>query len=57
MNWLEMASSETDNTHLTGIESSVAIEELNESLTEKIEMTRTRYLKNFHANWEKKSNN
>ena len=37
MKWLPMASSGAHNTHMTGIESSIAIEELDESLIESIE--------------------
>ena len=37
MNWLEIASSGADNNQMTGIESSIAIKELDESLTEKTE--------------------
>ena len=37
MIWLEMASLGADNTHMTKIDSSIAIEELDKSLIEKIE--------------------
>ena len=57
MTWLEMALSGANNSLMTGIESSFAIEELDESLIEKIENVKNPKVKQFYANSQKEWNN